>query len=105
MRANPNVARRVSYKEMNSRYPTSDVEHQRNRHYGDPVGLAAELVWSTGTVKGWLAAGNDEAADAINRILQQKAPDLKPQRGNGRRSLSRCGSPVRPGNNDERRVG
>ena len=70
-KANPNIVPSASYKDVDGRHSTSDEKHQRNHRY-DPAGLAAEGKWSTDVVEEWLSAGGDEAAETINRVLQQE---------------------------------
>lgn len=60
-----------AYKEMSSRHPTSDLQHQRNHHH-DPTGMTAERSWIAGTIYGWLNDEGGETTDTINRVLQQE---------------------------------
>lgn len=56
---------------MNSRYPTSDVAHQRNHRY-DPAALATEQAWAHKVVDAWTSACEDEAASVVNLTLKHE---------------------------------
>ena len=55
-------------KEMNSRYPTLDVQHQRNSKY-EPSILEAETFWSRDAIDRWVEGCADLVAENIKKTL------------------------------------
>ena len=53
---------------MNSRYPTLDIQHQRNSKY-EPSTLEAETCWSRDFVDRWMEVCADQVADNVKKTL------------------------------------
>ena len=60
-----------SYKEMNARYLTHDLEHQRDHRY-DPSDLATGTEWTVDNVDSWVMSKDGEVADILSQLLVQE---------------------------------
>ena len=53
---------------MDSRYPTSDIQHLRNHRY-DPAALASEQTWAREVIETWVASCEDDVVTAVAKAL------------------------------------
>ena len=58
----------AQYKGMNSRCPTSDIQHLRNHCY-DPAVLASKQTWAREVIDMWMASCEDDVANAVEKAL------------------------------------
>ena len=56
------------YKEMNNRYPTLDIQHQRNSKY-EPSTLEAGACWSRGVIDRCMEVCVDLVAENVKNTL------------------------------------
>ena len=69
-RASPKTMSSGSYKEMNARHMSHDLEHQRDHRY-DPSHLATSTEWTANTVDSWVRSEGGEIAEILRQLLAQ----------------------------------
>ena len=67
-KGNPRGPSCALYKEMNSRYPTFDIQHQKNHRY-DPSTLETETCWYREVIDQWVAVCPDTIAEKVREAL------------------------------------